>query len=171
MPRFDEEYKSGYQKRHIKELEEIAASHPKQEKLDKFFQSSSSEVQSQQDSKDSTETLSIVNHPDTNIEDEMMIQDHILTSPCLQEAFLQQELKQVLEKCVESEEKNEEKNLTQEVQGVGRKFEKLHETASLNGRLRLANLSANQPNYKNDDQPYDPGRVYQWQISEVSGNR
>ena len=87
----------------------------------------------------------------------MMIQDDIMTSTCLQEGLLQQELQQALEKCVESE----EKNVTQEVQGVGRRFERLHETASLNERLQLANLSANQPNYTNADLPFDPGRVYQ----------
>ena len=165
----DYKYKSGHQKRRQKELEEIAnaASHPKQEKLDKFFQTSSSEAQSQQHSEDHTETLSIVSHPDTNIEDEMMIQDEIMTSPCLQEGVLQQELQQAREKSVESE----ENSLTQEVQGAGRRFERLHETTSLNERLQLANISGKQPNYASADLPFDPGRVYQRQISEVSGNR
>ena len=105
-----------------------AASHPKQEKLDKFFQTSSSEAQSQQHSEDHTDTLSILNHPDTNIEDEMMIQDEIMMSPCWQDGVLKQELQQVGEKSIEN-------NLMQEVQGAGRRFERLHETASLNERL------------------------------------
>ena len=57
------------------------------------------------------------------------------------------------------------------VQGVARTFERLHQAASLNERLRLANLSANQPNYTNADLTFDPSRVYQRKISEVSGNR
>ena len=97
----------------------------------------------------------------------MMIPDDSMTSPSLREMLLQKEPQQIPEKYVESE----ENNLKQEVQGVGRRFERLHDTASLNERLQLANLSANQPNHANADLPYDPGRVYQRQISEVSDNR
>ena len=102
----DKKCKSGYQKRRQKELEEIAnaASHPKQEKLDKFFRASSSEAPSQQHGENQTETLPIVNHPDKTVEDEIMIPDDSMTSPSLREMLLQKEPQQIPEKYVESEE-------------------------------------------------------------------
>ena len=96
----DKKCKSGYQKRRQKELEEIAnaASHPKQEKLDKFFRAS------QQHGENQTETLPIVNHPDKTVEDKIMIPDDSMTSPSLREMLLQKEPQQISEKYVESEE-------------------------------------------------------------------
>ena len=85
----------------------------------------------------------------------MMIPDDSMTLPSLREMLLRKEPQQIPEKYVESE----ENNLKQEVQGSGRRFERLHDTASLNERLQLANLSANQPNHASADLPYDSGRV------------
>ena len=49
----------------------------------------------------------------------MMIPDDSMTSPSLREMLLQKELQKIPEKYVESE----ENNLTQEVQGAGRRFQ------------------------------------------------